>query len=324
MLFAALWLLGSLVVVDLAAAQVAREDKALGRPASASTVEDQRGGPCAFRICTPDKANDGRADTRWGSAFADGQYWQVDLGGSRLVDAVTVDWQTGYPARYRVSTSLDGVSFSVAEEGSLPGELERDHVVVQSAFAARSARYVRLTGVRRATQWGFSIWSGNVFGPEDTVSAPAPAPSSAPPVATSAPPAGPSAPPSAPAAPSSAAASPVLRRIAASTRVRLAGSVVGSKTSIRLLSVRSPRAATVRVRCTGPGCPWNVRRRRGSGRFRELRRVMGAGAVLEVFITQPNTYGKYTRFRIRRGDPPRRMDRCVAHGSRTPVACPAS
>jgi len=116
----------------------------------------------------------------------------------------------------------------------------------------------------------------------------------------------------------------VLRRIADSTRVRLAGSVVGSKTRIRLLSVRAPRAATVRVRCTGPGCPWNVRRRRGSGRIRELRRVLGAGAVLEVFITQPSTYGKYTRFRIRRGDPPRRTDRCVAHGSRTPVACPAS
>ncbi|MGI8781069.1 MAG: hypothetical protein ACR2L8_13060 [Solirubrobacteraceae bacterium] len=64
-LFAALWLLGALVVVDLAAAQVAREDKALGRPASASTVEDQRGGTCAFRVCTPGRANDGRADTRW-------------------------------------------------------------------------------------------------------------------------------------------------------------------------------------------------------------------------------------------------------------------
>lgn len=314
--------------VESAAAQGAREDKALRRPASASSVEDQRGGTCAFRICTPDKANDGRDDTRWGSAFADNQFWQVDLGAARLVNTVRADWQTAYPAVYRVSTSLDGVNFELVGEGSLPANLprERNHVVVETTFAARQARYVRLTGVRRATQWGFSLWTVNVFGPPDVQSA---APVQAPP-APAAPPAEPAAEPAAssgapatgPVVPGASGSAPALRPIAASTRVRLAGKVAGAKTSVRLLAIRAPRKATVQVLCSGRGCPDAVPTRRGSGRIRELRRTLRAGAVLEIFITQPRTYGKYTRFRFRRGAPPRRVDRCVTQGS-TPIACPA-
>ncbi|MBA3427617.1 MAG: discoidin domain-containing protein [Actinobacteria bacterium] len=312
-LLVALALIWSTIVVELASAQAPREDKALGRAALASSVEDQRGGTCRDRICTPDKANDGSGDTRWGSAFTDNQFWQVDLGGARLVDEIVVDWQTAYAAEYQISTSLDGTNFALVENGSLSGGAPNNHKPVRTTMAARSARYVRVTGIKRATQWGFSIWSVNVFGPRDGSSAPAaaaPSPAPAPAAVVQAPPAG------------TTVSSPALRPIAASTRVRLAGKVVGSKTRIRLLSVRAPGKATVRVRCTGPGCPAKVPVRRGSGRVRELRRVLRSGAVLEVFVTRPKTYGKYTRFKMRRGTAPQRVDLCVVDGSDTPVACP--
>ena len=302
-LLVALALLWPVLAVDLAVAQAPLEDKALGRPATASSVEDQRGGTCAFRICTPDKANDGLSDTRWGSAFTDDQFWQVDLGGPRLVDTIVVDWQTAYPARYQISTSLDGVNFALAEDGRLSGGAPGNHKPVTTGMVARSARYVRITGIERATQWGFSIWQVNVFGPPDAEPA-------APAALAQSPPAG------------TRASSRPLRPIAASTRVRLAGKIVGSRTKIRLLSVRAPAKARVRVRCTGRGCPSEVPVRRGSGRIKELRRLLGAGAVLEVFVTRPNTYGKYTRFQMRRGAAPRRVDLCVPDGN-TPVACPA-
>jgi hypothetical protein len=305
-------------------------------------VEDQLFGTCRLRICTPDKANDGRADTRWGSAFADDQFWQVDLGAARLVDTVTVDWQTAYPLRYRLSVSLDGVSFSPVEVVQLPRNLGRNHIVVSTSFAPLAARFVRITGVRRATEWGFSIWTVNVQGPPDPAGAPAPPPAGTPPAPAPPPPGAPSAPgapgsgpspspapPSGDDSPSSAlnapappAGSPALRPIAASTLVRLTGRVSGSRSRILRLSVRAPRRATVRVRCTGRGCPSRVRSRRGSGSFKELKRTLRAGAVLEVFVTQAGTFGKYTRFTIRSGAPPRRADRCVLQGTRAPVVCP--
>ncbi len=65
------------VAAEPGAAQSTREDKALGRPATASSVETQRFGSCgepnANPVCTPDKANDGDANTRWASAFSDNQ-----------------------------------------------------------------------------------------------------------------------------------------------------------------------------------------------------------------------------------------------------------
>jgi hypothetical protein len=54
-----------------------------------------------------------------------------------------------------------------------------------------------------------------------------------------------------------------------------------------------------------------------------MQRTLRVGAVVEVFVTQAGTYGKYTRFEFRRGSPPRRTDRCAPEGSRVAVRCPA-
>jgi PKD repeat protein len=114
--------------------------------------------------------------------------------------------------------------------------------------------------------------------------------------------------------------------------VRIAGSVFRRSARIRLLTVQLPRAARAEVRCSGRGCPFRVRRRsapsRGRGstatvRFRELEgRRLRAGASLVVRVTKAGTIGKYTRFRIRAGLAPSRVDRCVEPGSREPVECP--
>jgi hypothetical protein len=63
-----------------------------------------------------------------------------------------------------------------------------------------------------------------------------------------------------------------------------------------------------------------VVRARGSHRFPQFHRAFRAGTVLEVFVTQPGTYGKYTRFVIRRKREPKRVDRCLIGGR--PSRCP--
>ena len=129
-------------------------DKALGQPASASSVEGAG--------LEANKANDGNANTRWSSAFTNNQWWQVDLGRTRKVDKVTLNWETAYAKSYRIQTSTDGTNFTQAASVSItsPG-------VKTTTFTARDARYVRVLGVTRATQWGISLWDASVFGPAD-------------------------------------------------------------------------------------------------------------------------------------------------------------
>ena len=107
--------------------------------------------------------------------------------------------------------------------------------------------------------------------------------------------------------------------------VRLRVSTTRRGMRVDLLGVRGPAGMSVAVRCRGRDCPWrrrSVEARDGSVRFRRLQRRLGAGTVIEVFATRPGTIGKYTRFRIRRGRPAARVDRCVAPGASRPSACP--
>jgi PKD repeat protein len=133
------------------------EDKALNRPATASSTE--RAG------LEPGKAVDGSSTTRWSSAARDREWWQVDLGRTRKVDQVRVNWEAAYARVYEISTSTDGKKFHGVTTVTIgqPGPQA-------TTFAARDARYVRITGERRATSFGISFWDVNVFGPADALS----------------------------------------------------------------------------------------------------------------------------------------------------------
>jgi PKD repeat protein len=128
-------------------------DLALGQPASSSSSEDAA-------TLGPANAVDGVSSTRWSSAFADGEWWQVDLGSAKTVSSMTINWETAYASQYRISTSTDGTNFTTAADVTGTGAGPQT-----TAFAARTARYVRVTGTTRATQWGVSFWDASVYGP---------------------------------------------------------------------------------------------------------------------------------------------------------------
>ena len=110
--------------------------------------------------------------------------------------------------------------------------------------------------------------------------------------------------------------------------VRLRGSILRGGVSIRLLTVRAPAGAIARIRCRGLSCPRGGRTRSSktgrSLRFRTFHRFFRAGTVIEVYVTQPGTIGKYVRFTIRDKKPPTRRDSCVMPGARKPTACPSA
>ena len=94
---------------------------------------------------------------------------------------------------------------------------------------------------------------------------------------------------------------------------------------VTLLGVRGPKGMRVAVRCRGRDCPWrrrSVHARDGGVRFQRLQHRLRAGTVIEVFATRPGAIGKYTRFRLRRGRAPARVDACVVPGAKRPSACP--
>ena len=107
--------------------------------------------------------------------------------------------------------------------------------------------------------------------------------------------------------------------------VRIAGTVLPRGALVRILSVRAPRGARIRARCSGTRCPLASVARTSTTRIVRLRRFerrLPAGTRLRIFVRKGGTIGKYTRFAIRAGAPPRRRDLCLYPGRARPAPCP--
>ena len=109
--------------------------------------------------------------------------------------------------------------------------------------------------------------------------------------------------------------------------VRIAGSFTSSGARLRVLQISAPKTARIDVTCRGAGCP---RRRQTKVawsaqlvRFGRFEHTLRGGVVLEIRISQTGRIGKYTRFTVRRGRAPLRIDRCLMPGRSTPVTCPS-
>ena len=126
-----------------------------GARATASSVEKEDLGP--------EKAVDGDMRTRWSSEFADPQWLMLDLGRKCRLEAVRLKWETAYGARYEIQVSDDGRTWkTIYRRSHGRGGVER----VQGL--AERARYVRMIGRRRGTEWGYSLWEFEVFGRPET------------------------------------------------------------------------------------------------------------------------------------------------------------
>ncbi len=109
--------------------------------------------------------------------------------------------------------------------------------------------------------------------------------------------------------------------------VRLIGTFGRSALRVDRLAVRAPADAEVRLSCHGRDCPYrskSVVPEEGVLRFRRLERRLRSGTVIELFVTKRATIGKYTRFRVRRGRRPTRVDACLPPGGSKPRPCPSA
>ncbi|MEU6139635.1 discoidin domain-containing protein [Streptomyces sp. NPDC047081] len=123
-----------------------------GRAATASSSESN-----PFTSYQPGRAVDGDGSTRWASDWSDDQWWQVDLGSTNRVSRVTLDWERAYGKSYQIELSTDGSTWqTVWSTTSGDGGLDT------AKFTGTPARYVRVHGLDRGTDWGYSLYEVGV------------------------------------------------------------------------------------------------------------------------------------------------------------------
>lgn len=146
---------------------------------------------------------------------------------------------------------------------------------------------------------------------------PAPPPVVAPPVVTT------------PAPPAQAVALPLLTPFPI---IRIVGRTTPRGAKVTRLTVRAAVGSYVVSRCVGAAsrCPYKQRVTRIPGRRGQVRtihvrgfeRSFRAGVLLRIYVVDAGRTGKFTSFKIRRKQSPRRNDGCVADIVLRPVRCP--
>ena len=99
------------------------------------------------------KATDGNGSTRWASGSTDNEWIYIDNMWSRAFDAMKLNWEAAYGHKYELQVSNDATNWTtIYEENNSDGG--EDNL----SAGDKVARYIRMKGVQRATQWGYSLW----------------------------------------------------------------------------------------------------------------------------------------------------------------------
>lgn len=120
------------------------------KPATATSQESENLGAS--------RAVDGDFSTRWSSDFYDPQTISVDLLNVYNLETVVLAWETAYSSEYKLEVSLDGNEWTTLVH-ELQGDGGND-----TFYPDVAARYIRVVGMQRATEWGHSLWEIQAFG----------------------------------------------------------------------------------------------------------------------------------------------------------------
>lgn len=124
---------------------------ALGKPCKASSEENVG--------TVKQNATDGDLSTRWGSSHQDGEWLQVDLGEKADIYKVRIRWEAAFASEYLIELrdTEDGeATYSKAGAGTANGWTELP-------IGDHSGRYVRVTGAKRGTQYGTSLYEMEIY-----------------------------------------------------------------------------------------------------------------------------------------------------------------
>src|ERR1041385_3961404 len=126
------------------------QNLALNCPATASSTQ--------MSSTLPQYVDDGNTTTRWSSAQQiDPQWIYIDLGSTKTIRRVVLNWETAYASSYQIQTSPDASTWTTIFS-TTTGDGGIDDLTVNG-----SGRYVRMYGTVRGTQFGYSLWEFGVY-----------------------------------------------------------------------------------------------------------------------------------------------------------------
>lgn len=118
-------------------------------------VEASHSGPSEI----PSHAVDGSLDSRWASGRNNqSDSLTIDLGQQEAVNKVVLYWEAAYGKQYKIQGSVDGITF---RDLIVNNEGKGNHEVL--TFDTTSIRYMRMQGVKPATNYGFSLWEFEIY-----------------------------------------------------------------------------------------------------------------------------------------------------------------
>lgn len=125
-----------------------------GKPVTASSTE------AAY---VPGNVVDANLGTRWGSAFTDTEWIQIDLQATYKIDEIVLAWEAAYGSNYTIAGSTNGTTWTtlVTKTNGTGGVEVHENLT-------GSYRYIRLNGTKRGSPWGYSLFEFEVWGDSGT------------------------------------------------------------------------------------------------------------------------------------------------------------
>ena len=129
---------------------------ALHKPVTASSEENAG--------CLKENLTDGKTDTRWGSVHKDNEFVVVDLEQMCYIDHLILRWETAYASLYELALSDDNLTWRTVTIASSGGVEKVNLSTFNFQLSTLRARYLRVTGLERATQYGTSLYELEAYG----------------------------------------------------------------------------------------------------------------------------------------------------------------
>lgn len=101
---------------------------------------------------------DGSDGSRWVSNYNDNEWIYVDLGERQEIGNITLKWEDAHAQAYKLQVSDDAAEWKdVYQNNNSKGKNEE--IKIKPVMA----RYVKMLGLKRATEWGYSLYEFEVY-----------------------------------------------------------------------------------------------------------------------------------------------------------------
>lgn len=131
---------------------------ALNKPITVSSLEIEEAGKenLAGKDYLAANATDGDSGTRWSSAHKNNEWIYVDLGKTSEIGGIALNWEAAYGKAYDIQVSDDARNWTTIYR-ELWGSGGKESIPVYA-----NARYVRILGIARGSEHGYSLFEFEV------------------------------------------------------------------------------------------------------------------------------------------------------------------